>query len=329
MRSRSKQLARHSINSALAAIEIYNKPAFPDREKVFAVLMVTAWEALLKARILHLAKNKLTSLFVREKAKRFKRNRNKIPFTVDIYEAMRRLNLDPVVASNIGHLVEIRDSAVHLTVESPSLPQIVFSLGTTTLRNYARLVHEWFNMPLSSYNFYIMPLAFATPFRTLRLADVQSEPDDIAQIIESLTHSQEELPPSKDFYFLCEVETALVSSKRISQTTDLVAAIDATSPDVVFVQKPISPLDQYPYSGTQVAKLIKDELPDVKRNDVWKAIKALSLKGDKRCSKYSCPTKAAESLGSSRATGVIYNHDAFLALLAYFRNGVEKTGAPS
>ena len=114
MRSRSKQLARHSINSALAAIEIYNKPAFPDREQVFAVLMVTAWEALLKARILYLAKNKLTSLFVREKAKRFKRNRNKIPFTVDIYEAMRRLNLDPVVASNIGHLVEIRDSAVHL-----------------------------------------------------------------------------------------------------------------------------------------------------------------------------------------------------------------------
>ena len=129
----------------------------------------------------------------------------------------------------------------------------------------------------------------------------------------------------RDFYFLCEVETALVSSKRISQTTDLVAAIDATSPDAVFVQKPISPLDQYPYSGTQVAKLIKDELPDVKRNDVWKAIKALSLKGDKRYSKYSYPTKAAESLGPSRATGVIYNHDAFLALLAYFRNSVEKT----
>jgi hypothetical protein len=70
------------------------------------------------------------------------------------------------------------------------LPQIVFSLGTATLRNYARLVHEWFHMPLSSYNFYIMPLAFATPFRTLRLADIQKEPDDIAQIIESLTQSR-------------------------------------------------------------------------------------------------------------------------------------------
>lgn len=326
MRSRSKKLARHSISSALAAIEIYNKPAFPDREQVFAVLMVTAWESLLKARILHLSRNKLTSLFVREKAKRYKRNRNKIPFTIDIYESMRRLNLDPIVASNIGHLVEIRDSAVHLTAESPSLPQLVFSLGTATLRNYAKLVHDWFNLPLSSYNFYIMPLAFSTPFRTLRLADIQREPEDIAQIIESISRSQEELPLSKDFYFLCEIETSLVSSKKISQATDLVASIDSTNPDAIIVQKPISALDQYPYSGTQIAQLVKDKIPTVSRNEIWKAIKNLGLKGNKKYAKYSYPTKAAESLGPSKATGVIYNHEALLALLDHFKNAVEKTG---
>lgn len=326
MRSRSKKLARHSISSALAAIEIYNKPAFPDREQVFAILMVTAWEALLKARILQLSKNKLTSLFVREKAKRYKRNRNKIPFTIDIYEAMRKLNLDAVVASNIGHLVEIRDSAVHLTAESPALPQLVFSLGTATLRNYAKLIQEWFDLPLASYNFYIMPLAFSTPFRTLRLADIQKEPEDIAQIIESISRSQDELPASKDFYFLCEIETALVSAKKISAATDLVAKVDQANPDAIVVHRPVSVLDQYPFSGTQIAQLVKEKIPTVSRNDVWRAIKALGMKGDKKYSKYSYPTKAAESLGPSKSTGVIYNHDALTALLDYFSNSAGKAG---
>ena len=235
-------------------------------------------------------------------------------------------SLDPIVASNIGHLVEIRDSAVHLTAESPSLPQLVFSLGTATLRNYARLVHDWFNLSLSSYNFYIMPLAFSTPFRTLRLADIQKEPEDIAQIIESMARSQDELPLSKDFCFLCEIETTLVSSKRISQTTDMVVAIDSKNPDALIVQKQVSALDQYPYSGTQIAQLVKDKIPTVTRNDVWKAIKTLGLKGEKKYSKYSYPTKAAESIGPTKATGVIYNHEALLALLDHFQNLIGKTG---
>ena len=51
MKSRSQKLVEHSINSALSAIEIYNKPDFKDREQIFCVLMVIAWEVLLKAKL--------------------------------------------------------------------------------------------------------------------------------------------------------------------------------------------------------------------------------------------------------------------------------------
>ena len=43
-------LSEKSLQVALAAIEIYNKPAFPYREESFSILMANAWELILKAK---------------------------------------------------------------------------------------------------------------------------------------------------------------------------------------------------------------------------------------------------------------------------------------
>lgn len=45
-------LVDKSVEASLAAIEIYNKPNFTYREEVFAILMLNAWELLLKARVM-------------------------------------------------------------------------------------------------------------------------------------------------------------------------------------------------------------------------------------------------------------------------------------
>jgi hypothetical protein len=52
-------LIEKSIQACLAAIEIYNKPEFRYREEAFSILMLTAWELLLKARILKENRNSL------------------------------------------------------------------------------------------------------------------------------------------------------------------------------------------------------------------------------------------------------------------------------
>jgi hypothetical protein len=49
--SASAQISQKSVDAALAAIEIYNKPDFRHREETFAILMTNAWELLLKAWI--------------------------------------------------------------------------------------------------------------------------------------------------------------------------------------------------------------------------------------------------------------------------------------
>ena len=46
----SADLAAKSVQAAVAAIEIYNKPSFTYREEAFSLLMTNAWELLLKAK---------------------------------------------------------------------------------------------------------------------------------------------------------------------------------------------------------------------------------------------------------------------------------------
>jgi len=64
MKAIYKQLVDKSIAAALAAIEVYNKPDFRYREESFVILLVNAWELLLKAKILKDSKNRLSSLYV-------------------------------------------------------------------------------------------------------------------------------------------------------------------------------------------------------------------------------------------------------------------------
>ena len=52
-----------------AAIEIYKKPSFRYREETFSILMLNAWQLLLKARILKENKNHLRSIKIWETRK--------------------------------------------------------------------------------------------------------------------------------------------------------------------------------------------------------------------------------------------------------------------
>ena len=57
-----RSLLDKSIGSMLSAIEIYNKPAFHNREEVFAILAVNSWELLLKAQWLRLNRFNIRSI---------------------------------------------------------------------------------------------------------------------------------------------------------------------------------------------------------------------------------------------------------------------------
>jgi hypothetical protein len=135
----TKSLIENSLAAALSSIEIYNKPDFKYREQIFTILNINSWELLLKAKILDNAEDKIDSLYVMSGGVP-KKNRNGIPLTIDIIKAMRKLNIDSTIESNITSLIEIRDTAVHFINDS-KLSYILYTLGAASLKNYQMLIN--------------------------------------------------------------------------------------------------------------------------------------------------------------------------------------------
>jgi hypothetical protein len=318
MKARSKVLCDHSISMAISAIEIYNKPNFSNREQVFSILIIAAWETLLKAKIVKDAKNRMNSLYVKDSSGRYKKNRNKEFLTINMDEAINRIHLSGNASSNIQHLLRIRDAAIHLTAESVALPYAVYTLGAAALKNYSRLIAEWFDIKLSEYNFFILPLGFSYPFKSLTLAQVKCEPETIAQIVMDL--EKERLVASNDGYYLvCEIQTSMISAKKITEDTGFTTKVDPKSEGAVIFNQKVNLIHQYPYSWTAALDKLKLSFPNIKSNEFSDFIKAKNIKSDKRYSAYNFKNKEDEAQGPTKSTPSLYNED----LINFAKQGLQ------
>lgn len=309
MRGRSGAMCQTSLNSAVSAIEVYNKPTFRHREQIFSVLMVMAWEALLKAKILFDNGNRFTSLCVRD-GRRYKRNRSGHRLTIGLREAMERCAVTPVVAENIDRLVDIRDAAVHLTVRSRQLPLLTFALGSASLKNYAQLVRTWFGCGLADYDFYILPLGFSYPFGTISPADLRKEPEEVALIVKAVAASQA-AGRAEDgaFSLVCELRTTLVAAKKVTADTDLVAKIDQTSNAALVVTREVNLLDRYPHSYTDVYRKLRKIDPSLKQPALNQFIAQHQVKENRKYASYNFRTKQDEARGPRPSTPVVYSDE--------------------
>lgn len=294
---------------AISAIEIYNKPNFANREQIFSILMVCAWESLLKAKLIKDGGNKLSAIYIKNGSGRYKKNRNKENMTVSIDEALNKIALPEPLISNVNALVRIRDAAIHLTAESAALPYLTYSLGAASLKNYAKLTSEWFDVKLSEYNFFILPLGFSYPFKSLTLAQVKCEPETIAKIITDIEAERIGASNDEGYFLVCEIQTSLVSAKKITEDTGLVAKVDPTNGAAIIVSQKINLIDQYPYSWTAAFEKIKSAIPSIKNYHLNNLIKNNSIKGKKKYSAYNFRTKEEEQRGPSNTTAVLYNDD--------------------
>jgi hypothetical protein len=317
MKAVYKQLVDKSVAAALAAIEVYNKPDFRYREESFVILLVNAWELLLKAKILKDSKNRLSSLYIHcgKNNRKIKRSRTGNPLTIDLFAAMQKLGLDAVVTENLSSLVEIRDTAVHFHNDD-GVRYVAFTLGVAALRNYQQLAKEWFKKNLASYHFYILPIGFSHSFQTFRLLDVESTPPAVANLFKGVADSQAKTTTEGPYYFACEITTELKSAKKFADAADMTVKVDANAKDAAVVITQLKrKLDQYPLSYTELVGRVKKALPEVKPSLIAEIIKKYKLKNNEAFAAYSFSTKAQEqAYEKSRAlpNGVrsIYNEDA-------------------
>jgi len=231
----SKSLAEKSVQAAIAAIEIYNKPDFSYREEAFSLLMCNAWELLLKAKWLLDHNEDVASLHetepdVAENIRRCPRlNRCGNPITFGATYLAAKCLEDPNSGfgkncdDNLKGLIEIRDNAAHFVNKDLNFGRRVLEFGTASLQNYLHLVTEWFNFDLSRYNFFLMPVSFYHGFESVVAASVAKYTEQEVRLLaylEGLDSDATDEEPADDVGAVSmRIKTTLVRGK----TEDAVA----------------------------------------------------------------------------------------------------------
>lgn len=218
--SRSNRLFKKSLNAAKAAIELYNKPVFPYRNESFAILMINAWELLLKAKKLKENNNKMTSIYVKEKVKnkkgvllkkeRYKTNRTGNFLTLGILDLIKTDITDKNLIKNLELLIEIRDNAVHCF----SIPKIIekhyLDIITATLCSYQKLVFDWFSYDLTKENMFIIPVGFNLP-ESYDLSDVTSKEEK--NILKYISEQRNSADNNSDYDIALNINFKISKSK--------------------------------------------------------------------------------------------------------------------
>lgn len=270
----SVELAGKSIHAAVAAIEVYNKPNFYYREEAFALLMVNAWELLLKAKWLADHNEALDSLFQfvedRGGKKVPKLNRSGNPITHGASHLSAKLRedvhsgLEAACHDNVLALIEIRDNAVHFMNKDLYIGRRVLEIGTASLRNYLLLATEWFQLDLSSYNFFLMPISFYHGFETAEPVSKAHYPKQVQKLLRYLDSLEERDYGGQDNQHVAlRLETKLVRGKDASAMS-FRWTNDPTAPVLAIREEDV--LKTYPMTYHELTKAMRRRYEDFREN---------------------------------------------------------------
>lgn len=299
-RPRYTLLVDKAIEAAISAIEIYNKPSFRYREETFSIVMLNAWELLLKARILKENKNRMRSIQVFERkinksgqpGKRLlpKRNRSKNEMTIGLGDAVGTVQayakdgIDQYCAENVGLLMEVRDNAVHFQNATKGLKKRVQEIGSASLRNFANASKSWFGRDLSSYDFALMPFAFESPTGVIQTVFADDAKGAQGKLHKLLAEAERQYPfdPSKPFNVGVAVELRFVRRAAESAIPVRLAAPD----DINAVPVTISEEEvrkRYLWTYDDLAQALRKRYSDFKMDKKFHATRRVLEKGTRPC----------------------------------------------
>lgn len=143
----------------MAAIEIYNKPAFRYRDECFVILLLNAWELILKAA---LSKNGKPIFYPKKRGQPYR--------TLTWQDALSKCSplfpsdLDVLpVRRNLELLGDYRDNAVHF-YNAEGFGVVVYSLAQTCIMNFRDFMKSVFNHTLEhEITWHLLPLGIQPP----------------------------------------------------------------------------------------------------------------------------------------------------------------------
>ncbi len=139
-KGKTKNTLESSIDSALLAVEIYNKPRAPFRVENYITLMIIAWTRLFHAHFNNTIGNKYYYK---------KRNRYLIADgerkAWDLKECMKKYNsLNIAVCNNLNLFIGLRNKIEHRHIEKETLDSLIFGECQALLYNYENTLVDLF-----------------------------------------------------------------------------------------------------------------------------------------------------------------------------------------
>lgn len=154
-----RHLARNSRAALLAAIELYNKPRIDYREETVVILLLNAWELLLKAV---LSKRKQSIFYPKKRGQPYRtltwvdaleRSKQFFPAGVEALGIQKNLEL----------LATYRDHAVHF-YNAGEFRSLIYGLAQTCVLNYRDLLSSAFGLDLAKdITWRLLPLGVELP----------------------------------------------------------------------------------------------------------------------------------------------------------------------
>lgn len=297
MKSRSRALADKSIDAMLAAMEVYNKPNFAYREECFSILAINAWELLLKARLLLLAKNKLAAILVYERRQKAdgslsdklyrRKSRSGTYQSVGLFRAVDILRdeygdtVHQSIRENLELLCEVRDNAVHFMNKGFDVSKLVQEIGTACLRNYLTLVKKWFGIDLSQYNFFLMPLAMVGGGYSVEAISLNADERKVIEYLRGRIALDSKIE-SDDYSVALHMDLKFSRSKEADATKVIVTNEPGATP-VTLSEEDIR--ERYPWNYTILTTRLRKRYSDFKANQDYHKIRR-PLEEDKQfCNK--------------------------------------------
>lgn len=173
-KSNVQAIIEKAVQALISSIEVYNKPDFKYREENFCILMVNAWELLLKAKIITENNGDRRSIYIKyypkksngetSKKYKYKTTDSGNYLTLDIKDCINQLRsnnkLQENIALNVLSIIEIRNTSIHYHNTSIDYIKSTHELGSASIHGFITYLYEWFGQRLTKYNLYLLPLSF-------------------------------------------------------------------------------------------------------------------------------------------------------------------------
>lgn len=216
-------LINNSISAYFAAIELHNKPMIPYRYETATLLIINAWELLLKAYIRKYIKSKTI----------FEKDGHTISLDKSLGYVESHINIAApksftAVKENIILIEQFRNNVIHYYNEQ--LEPYIFMLLARCALNYTEFVKKYFKKDIiADEGLFIMPLGFKLPFKPQDFLS-QTSPSYMAtkeakQFIDSVVNTISTLKDNGiEESVVVEFDVFLQSVKKVSNS-DLIVAI--------------------------------------------------------------------------------------------------------